>query len=90
MRRMSTESTQIEPEETSTNLKRADTKELFPAPVLPTTPIFSHGLVSKVTPFSEGARCSLKNTFIPHNWMGIWRRRPYLYFRTTSLKKMTP
>lgn len=39
----------ITPLETSTNLNKASIREDLPAPVLPTTPILSAGLVSKET-----------------------------------------
>lgn len=54
-----TESISIEPEVTSTKRNNAAIIELFPAPVLPTTPIFSQGLVTNVIPFKDGQRCSL-------------------------------
>lgn len=70
---MSTESMVILPDVSSTNLNNAVTMELFPAPVLPTTPIFSHGLVSNEIPFRDGMRCSLKidhcqKTFIKYEY----------------------
>lgn len=48
------------PDDISESLNKAANNELFPAPVLPTTPIFSAGRVLKLTPLSEAAKCSLK------------------------------
>lgn len=62
----------IDPECSSVSLKRAAKRELFPAPVLPTTPIFSVGLVSNVIPLSAEDKwflrkiLSLKNVFNFH------------------------
>lgn len=51
-----TESMEISPICNSTNLNNPAKSELLPAPVLPTTPIFSAGLVSNDTPFNAGVK----------------------------------
>lgn len=53
---ISTESIVIYPEVLSIILNKADMIELFPAPVLPTIPTFSHGLVSNDTFFKQGTK----------------------------------
>jgi len=55
-----TVSMRISPALISLSLNKAMNSELLPAPVRPTTPIFSAGRVVKLTPFSDGVRCSLK------------------------------
>lgn len=55
---MLTASIKIVPDCNPTNLNKAVSNELFPAPVRPTTPIFSAGRVSNVTPFKAGAKWS--------------------------------
>lgn len=55
---MSTVSMRIVPADISTNLKSEENRELFPAPVRPTIPIFSPANVSKVTFFKEYATSS--------------------------------
>lgn len=56
---ISTLSISIRPADRGTVRKSAANKELLPAPVRPTTPIFSAGRVSKVTPLRDASRCSL-------------------------------
>lgn len=53
---MLTESIVMAPEYNSTSRNSPASNELLPAPVLPTTPTFSAGLVSKEIPFKDGAR----------------------------------
>ena len=55
-------STVIEPSSSSESLSNAVINELFPAPVLPTTPIFEPDLISKVIFFNtRGADCWYRN-----------------------------
>lgn len=56
---ISTVSIVIVPDVSSIILNKAVIIELFPAPVRPTIPIFSQGLLSKEMLFNEGIRCSL-------------------------------
>ena len=53
---MFTLSIKISPEEISLSLKSEARIELLPAPVRPTIPIFSAGLVVNDTPFKEGTK----------------------------------
>lgn len=55
------------PEFISVNLNNELNKELFPAPVRPTIPIFSAGLVTNDTLFRDGTKCSLKDLKIDYN-----------------------
>lgn len=54
------------PEFISVNLNNELNKELFPAPVRPTIPIFSAGLVRNDTLFRDGTKCSLKDSNIDY------------------------
>lgn len=53
---MFTLSINIPPKLISVSLNNEANNELFPAPVRPTTPIFSAGRVMNVTSFNDGAK----------------------------------
>lgn len=55
------------PEVTSVNLNNEANRELLPAPVRPTIPIFSAGLVTNDMPFNDGTKCSLHGLNTDYN-----------------------
>lgn len=64
-------------------LHKADINELFPAPVLPMTPIFSEGTVSNETPFRDIGPSCLKYMYHKVLQNSLLYFIIYLYFRNT-------
>lgn len=64
---ISTESIVILPLYNSDKRNKEINNELLPAPVLPTTPIFSAGKVSNDTSLKDGAKCGLKSLQLLNN-----------------------